>query len=127
MRNGNVLELVATRGFPSSKIAFQWRVPIRPGDVFSEMQRTQRPLVLADALQRSDWFHLEDILPARSWMGVPLIHGDDVVGMLSLARETHAPYTEDDITFAATFAVQAMIAIENADLHSKLDEFGTEK
>lgn len=41
--------------------------------------------------------------------------------MLSLARETHIPYTEDEVTFAATFAVQAMIALENAYLHEQIE------
>jgi GAF domain-containing protein len=122
LQTGEVLEMVAAHGFPPSKRVFQWRIPIKPGDVFDEIRRTQQPLVLADALQRRDWHHIEDVLPARSWMGVPLVHDDRVVGMLSLARETHVPYTEDEVTFAASFAGQAMIALENARLRDQMDD-----
>lgn len=120
LQNGNMLDLVAVRGFPQSHGSTKRTIPIRPGDVFDEIRRTQRPLGLDDALQRTDWFHLDDLLPARSWMGVPLIYEDTVIGMLSLARETHAPYTEDEIAFAAVFAWQATIALENARLCKEL-------
>jgi GAF domain-containing protein len=122
LQNDALLELVAARGFPGSKRAFRWRVPVRIGDVYDEICRTQRPLILDDALRRADWFHLRDLLPARSWIGIPLIHEDRVIGMLSLARETYAPFTEDEITFAAVFAWQASVVLENARLNVELQE-----
>ncbi len=121
LRDGDFLKMVAVQGFPESKTVFPWRIPIRPGDVFDEICRTQHPLILIDALRRADWYHLDDVLPARSWMGIPLIHDDEVIGMLSLTRETHDPYTEAEVTFAATFAVQAMIAMENAALYDEVE------
>ncbi|MBN2391331.1 MAG: GAF domain-containing protein [Anaerolineae bacterium] len=122
LQNDTLLELVAARGFPGSKRAFRWRVPVRAGDVYDEIRRTQKPLILDDALRRADWFHLRDLLPARSWVGIPLIHEDSVIGMLSLARETYAPFTEDEITFATLFAWQATIVLQNARLSVELQE-----
>ncbi len=122
LQNDTLLELVAARGFPGSKRAFRWRVPVRAGDVYDEIYRTQRPLILDDALRRADWFHLQDLLPARSWIGIPLIHEDKVIGMLSLARETYTPFTEDEIAFATMFAWQASVVLENARLSVELRE-----
>ena len=122
LQNDALLELVAARGFPGGKRAFRWRIPIRDGDVYDEIRRRQRPLVLDDALRRADWFHFEDLLPARSWMGIPLIREDKVIGMLSLARETYTPFAEDEINFAAVFAWQASIALENARLSVELKQ-----
>lgn len=122
LQNDTLLELVAARGFPGSKRAFRWRVPVRTGDVYDDIRRTQRPLVLDDALRRADWFHLQDLLPARSWIGIPLIHEDKVIGMLSLARETYTPFTEDEIAFATVFAWQAAVVLENARLSVELQE-----
>ena len=122
LQNEALLELVAARGFPGSKRAFRWRVPVRTGDVYDEIRRTQKPLILDDALRRADWFHLRDLLPARSWVGIPLIHEDKVIGMLSLARETYAPFTEDEIIFATVFAWQASVVLENARLSVELQE-----
>jgi len=120
LQNDTLLELVAARGFPGSKRAFRWRVPVRAGDVYDEIRRTQRPLILDDALRRADWFHLQDLLPARSWIGIPLIHEDKVIGMLSLARETYTPFTEDEIAFATVFAWQASVVLGNARLSVEL-------
>lgn len=122
LQNDALLELVAARGFPGTKRAFRWRVPLRAGDVYDEIRRTQRPLILDDALRRADWFHLQDLLPARSWIGIPLIHEDKVIGMLSLARETYTPFTEDEIAFATVFAWQASVVLENARLSVELRE-----
>ncbi|MGC9396094.1 MAG: GAF domain-containing protein [Anaerolineae bacterium] len=122
LQNDALLELVAARGFPGSKRAFRWRVPVRTGDVYDEIRRTQRPLILDDALRRADWFHLRDLLPARSWVGIPLIHEDRVIGMLSLARETYTPFNEDEIAFATVFAWQASVVLENARLSVELQE-----
>lgn len=126
LRQGNVLTIVAARGFNDETMPLERRIPIRLGDVFDEICRTQRPLVIPDVLKRADWQHMKEALPARSWLGVPLIHEDQVNGMLSLARETYAPYTEDEITFAATFAGQAMIALENARLYEQISRFNQE-
>ena len=123
LRQDDTLKIVAARGFNEETMPLNRRVPIRPADVFSEISRTQHPLAISDVLKRADWQHLDGILPARSWMGVPLIHEDRVNGMLSLAREIYAPYTEDEITFAATFAGQAMIALENARLYEQISRF----
>jgi GAF domain-containing protein len=122
LQNDTLLELAAARGFPGSKRAFRWRIPVRAGDVYDEIRRTQRPLILDDALRRADWFHLQDLLPARSWIGIPLIHEDKVIGMLSLARETYTPFTEDEIAFATVFAWQASVVLENARLSVELRE-----
>ena len=122
LENDTVLELVAARGFPGSKHAFHWRVPVRAGDVYDDIRRTQRPLILDDALRRADWFHLQDLLPARSWVGIPLIHEDKVIGMLSLARETYTPFIEDEIACATVLAWQAAVVLENAQLNVKLRE-----
>ncbi len=116
------LKIVAARGFPEGHAAQGRRVPIRPGDVFDEIRQTRGPLTVPNVLQRTDWYFLDDLLPALSWIGVPLIHEDEILGMLSLTRETPTPYTEEEITFANTFAGYAAIALQNAHLYEEITE-----
>jgi PAS domain S-box-containing protein len=52
----------------------------------------------------------------RSWMGVPLILKDRVIGMLTLARDIPDHFTEQHGRLALAIANQAAIAIENARL-----------
>lgn len=121
LRRGDELDITASQGFPqgSGRIS----VPIKPGDVFDEICRTQKPLSIPDVFQRPDWQQVAGLPQARSWLGIPLIHSDEVTGMLSLTRETPHAYADDDIALAATFASQAAIAIENARLYEQITRF----
>jgi GAF domain-containing protein/CheY-like chemotaxis protein len=58
----------------------------------------------------------------RSIIGVPLIHDGEVVSVLDLARATPGPFSQRQIELVESFADQAMIAINNADLFSKVQE-----
>ena len=116
------LEIVTARGFPKGHDTIGRRVPIRTDDVFDEIRQTRRPLTVPNVLQRTDWYFLDDLLPALSWIGVPLIHEDEILGMLSLARETPTPYTDEEVTFANTFAGYAAIALENARLYEEITD-----
>jgi signal transduction histidine kinase len=60
---------------------------------------------------------------AKSWLGIPLIHDEQVIGMLSLVRETEDAYSVEDIAPATTFAVQAAVALENANLYNEIARF----
>jgi signal transduction histidine kinase len=120
-RSGLELEIVAARGFPEGYQGT--RLILRSGDVFDEIYRARQPLSIPDVLERPDWVRLDGITPTRSWLGIPLIHADDVIGMLSLARQSVHPYQHDEVTLAATFAGQAAIALHNARLYEQITRF----
>ncbi len=52
----------------------------------------------------------------------PLQAGDHPLGMLAIARDHGAPYTEDDISFVSSLASPIALAIQNASLFSQLSE-----
>ena len=122
--NESVLDVVASRGFPEGFEHLQ--VPVREGDVFSEVYRTKQPLSIPDVLGRADWQQVQDLPLARAWLAIPLIHADAVLGMLSLTRETLNAYREDDVTLAGAFAGQAAIALQNARLYAQITQFNQE-
>src|SRR5207253_10184810 len=53
----------------------------------------------------------------RSWMGVPLIARDRVVGVLAILHRDPDHFTVEHAELALAFATQAAIAIENARLY----------
>ncbi len=116
----DTLQAVAFRGFPPYITLKDIRVPIRENDVFDKIRRSHRPLLLEDVSGRYDWQSLEGLPQARSWIGIPLVHSDTVIGMLSLAREEAKPFTEDEVKLAVTFGGQAAVTIANARLYNDL-------
>jgi signal transduction histidine kinase len=58
----------------------------------------------------------------RSWMAVPLVLKDRVIGMLVLASKQEQAFTQRHATLALAIANQAAIAIENARLYAQAQE-----
>ena len=54
---------------------------------------------------------------AESWIGAPLLFGDNVIGVISLqSYTTPRAYNEQNLRMLTSIATQASIAIENARL-----------
>ncbi len=121
--NKDELEIVAAHGFPAESNPLQLRVSIKEDDVFQQIYQTRQPLIIPDVLQRPDWHYVENLPPARAWLGVPLTRFDHVVGMLSLAREIPNAFSADEVKLAVTFAGQAAFVLENARLYDKIVRF----
>ena len=56
---------------------------------------------------------------AGSWMGVPLIYREQVIGLLTVIGTNVNAYTTRDADFALAFASQAAVAITNARLYEQ--------
>jgi two-component system nitrate/nitrite sensor histidine kinase NarX len=58
--------------------------------------------------------------PARSWLGVPMIAGDEVLGVIAVqSYTTENVYDQGHLSLLPTIAAQAAIAIENARLYEQ--------
>ncbi len=122
LESGAEMTIPASRGFPDSTQAQTLRVQIKEGDIYLNIRETRQPVLIADVLnERKDWQHVDGLPLARSWLGVPLVHEDVIIGMLSLTRERPDPFTTEEVTMAAAFATQAAVALENARLYDNLN------
>lgn len=125
LREDEQLSLIAKRGFPRDERVKELVVPYQADseDVFGRMLQSQRPLLVPDVTQEPGWTQLDWLPLNRSWLGVPLITQDKVIGMISLTRLEADAFTENDVAVVLTFASQAAIALENARLYEKILSF----
>ncbi len=123
LREDGVLKPLAHYGFPESERVRQLRIHIGENGVFERIVQTRRPLILDDVSEESGWQQLSWLPLHRSWMGMPIIAKDEVIGMVSLTRQEASAFSIEDTTWVQAFAMHAGIALENAQLYAEIAEF----
>lgn len=116
---GNHAVIIACRGFPNHYQIMGMRFDLRSERTPNrQVILSRQPLVLPDAPGSFEDFGAFPHAPAsiRSWLGVPLIIGGEVLGMISLDKQIPNYYTSEHRDLALAFAAQAAIAIQNAQL-----------
>ena len=96
------------------------RVPLAEGGGLTAwVVETRRPLLVRDMEAEADQLPATPrhfTRPARSWLGIPLVARDQVVGVLSVQSFRPAAFDERDRDFLTAVADHVAIAIENARL-----------
>jgi PAS domain S-box-containing protein len=118
---GEHLEIIGGRGFPNLEQLLGVRFDVNADDNPNcAVALTRSPVILDDAPTDYGEFHREPHSHAgiRSWLGVPLLFGDRLIGMLALDKREPGFYTQEHARLVLAFAAQAAIAIENARLYA---------
>ncbi|HEX2981182.1 MAG TPA: HD domain-containing phosphohydrolase, partial [Anaerolineaceae bacterium] len=76
------------------------------------------PVRIANTHESTSWLKRSEQSLARSWMGIPLIVKDEIIGLINLDKNEPDFYTDEDTQLALAFANQAASAIGNARLFS---------
>ncbi len=121
----DALEFVASRGFPSDTGLLQTTIPYvqDKNNVFYRVVQTTKPLTISDPVNHTDWPAIPSLQNPSEWLGLPLIHQETVIGILSLSRNEILPFTQNDIELATTFASQAVLALQNARMYDQVSRF----
>lgn len=125
LREGYV-EIVGGRGWADPTAVVGLRFPVPGDNPNTVVIQERRPYILNDALAAHAPFREEPHSHIRSWLGVPLIVGDRVIGMLSVDSTQPNYFTADHVRLVAAFADQVAIAIENARLYTEAEQRANE-
>jgi PAS domain S-box-containing protein len=93
------------------------RMDITKMPLLRQMSDTSQPLVVSDTRDLPGWPDAPDKEVVRGLVGAPIIIQGRVAGFLILSSRSPNFFTEESARNLATFANQASIAIQNADLY----------
>jgi signal transduction histidine kinase len=112
------LESLACRGLDEKAWRSQARTTL--GGRAEKVVQTRAPVVVADIQRDTRTYNPAVFRGLVSYLGVPLIVHDTVLGVLSLYTRKEHEFTREESEFLVTLAGQAAIAIHNAQLYEEM-------
>ncbi|MBS1852787.1 MAG: PAS domain S-box protein [Acidobacteria bacterium] len=88
--------------------------------------RTQTGILVPDTNEESQWVPFKDHADLRSWICVPLIAADRLVGLLSMGHTEPNALSEGHVRIAELLAIPAAAAIQNARLYERAEIYAEE-
>jgi PAS domain S-box-containing protein len=98
-------------------------------DDFPVLQRvlaTQAGVLISDAKREEGWRTLKGHSDLRSWIFVPLVASQQVLGILSVGHASVDSFTAEHLRLAKLIAIPAAAAIQNARLYECAEIYGEE-
>jgi PAS domain S-box-containing protein len=87
---------------------------------------TKNSVLISDTSEEPEWSGFKGHAHMRSWLCVPLVASQQILGLLSLG-DTHAHFfTHEHLRLAKSLAIPAAVAIQNARLYERAEIYGAE-
>lgn len=119
LREESGLRLVASLHFDLSQVDYRRQFGGR-NPLFEEIQETGQPLVIANVHEDDRFIMLPGFEYIHSWMGIPLLAQEKVIGFFGIDNRDIGAYTWHHTQVAQAFANQAAATIVNARLFAQV-------
>jgi PAS domain S-box-containing protein len=119
---GDQVEIIGTYGLGRPEKLLGTSFPLTGPGPNAEVARLRTAVILDDAPKVYARFNEEPyrVDPIRSWLGVPLIFGECLIGMITIDKYEPGFYTQEHARIASAFGAQAATALENARLYEAI-------
>jgi signal transduction histidine kinase len=99
-------------------------IPLGRGTLMGRVALERRTVQIPDVLADPEYVltELQRLVGYRSMLGVPMLRGDELLGVFGITRLEVKPFDQRQIELVETFADQAVIAIENVRLFRELQD-----
>jgi PAS domain S-box-containing protein len=116
------LEIIGGRGFPNLPDILGFIFSTEGENPNSVVVRTRAPFIVSDGPAVYKEFQREPHASAgiRAWLGVPMLVGEQLIGIITLDKREPGFYTPEQARLAEAFAAQAAAAIENSRLYEQV-------
>ena len=129
--DGELLRMVVAFNASEEHRKFAEQHPIRPGrhSAVARAALERRTVHIPDVMADPEYtYGIKDVDVVRTVLAVPILKGDDLLGVMLIYHVEVRPFTDKQIALVETFADQAAIAIENVrlldELRQRTDELG---
>jgi GAF domain-containing protein len=125
--DGELLRSVASYNVPPEFAEWVAQHPVRPGRHSGSARAAleRRTVHIHDCQTDPEYTYLRGTKEAEeshTLLAVPILKGDDLLGVIMIYRFEVKPFTEQQIALIETFADQAAIAIENVRLFDEIQK-----
>ncbi|RLD06194.1 MAG: hypothetical protein DRI32_02980, partial [Chloroflexi bacterium] len=76
--------------------------------------RNRQAVIVNDTLNDPNWLPNEMMPDTRSEMAIPLIVGDELIGVFDIQSNEIDHFTDEDVSIQTTLASQVAVALQNA-------------